>query len=92
MTWRDEAARVLRETDAQLPAEATFAQVRKAYRAAYPFGERACFPYKVWCEEQEFFLRRRFPRIYGPIDRQKLVDAAAAVGQELLFLEEKNEI
>lgn len=34
---------------------------RKAIRAAYPFGERAMFPYKVWLRE----CKRLHPWLYS---------------------------
>jgi hypothetical protein len=49
-TWRDHAgpiiAAVLVETVGQPETV-----IRKALRDAYPFGERAWWPYKVWCDE-----------------------------------------
>lgn len=49
-SWRDYAApiiaRVLKETAGQDEKA-----VRKALREAYPFGERANHPYKIWCDE-----------------------------------------
>jgi hypothetical protein len=48
--WRTRArslvAAVLEETKGQDERA-----VRKALRDAYPFGERAHYPYKVWCDE-----------------------------------------
>lgn len=50
MTWRDDAkpliARVL-AANAGKPAT----EVRRALRAAYPYGPRENWPYKVWCDE-----------------------------------------
>ena len=49
-TWRDIAkpiiAKVLYEN-----AGCSEKQIRKALREAYPFGERAMWPYKVWLDE-----------------------------------------
>jgi len=49
-TWRQVAApiifNVLRETEGRSERE-----IRKALRAAYPFGERKHFPYKTWLDE-----------------------------------------
>jgi hypothetical protein len=48
--WRAISARivydVLERTKGQTPAE-----IRKALKEAYPFGERAMHPYKVWLDE-----------------------------------------
>lgn len=49
-TWRDRARpiiiRVLEENKDKDEKE-----IRKALRDAYPFGERAMHPYKIWCDE-----------------------------------------
>ena len=49
-SWRDVArpiiAQVLQETAGQEEP-----QVKKALRDAYPFGQRAMHPYKIWCDE-----------------------------------------
>lgn len=49
--WREPAARVIRETLRKLPANTPLEQKRKAISAAYPFGERAMHPYKIWLSE-----------------------------------------
>lgn len=50
VSWRDRAkpiiTRVLAETAGQSDAD-----VRKALYEAYPFGERAMHPYKIWLDE-----------------------------------------
>ena len=53
-TWRDAAKvaiqKALREAEAQgLDTEAT----HKHVNAAYPFGERAYHPYKIWLSEMK---------------------------------------
>lgn len=50
--WRSEARRVIREVLKDNPDNP-----RKSVRAAYPFGERAHWPYKIWLEE----IRRALP-------------------------------
>lgn len=49
-TWRDSCKpiihQVLKETEGKTEKE-----IRMALREAYPFGERAYHPYKVWCDE-----------------------------------------
>jgi hypothetical protein len=56
--WRRAAApiieRVLIETAGRLDAE-----VRAALRAAYPFGERAHHPYRIWLDEIRIQTGRR---------------------------------
>ena len=49
-SWRERAApiitRVLAET-----AGADEKTIRRALKAAYPFGQRSMHPYKIWCDE-----------------------------------------
>ena len=49
-SWRDYArpiiVEVLKET-----AGNTEKEIKKALREAYPWGERAMHPYKIWCDE-----------------------------------------
>lgn len=49
-TWRDIARPIIREV-----LKATLGQpekeIKKALREAYPWGERAMHPYKIWCDE-----------------------------------------
>jgi hypothetical protein len=49
-SWRDIArpviAKVLAENEGKDEKE-----IKKALKEAYPFGERAMHPYKVWCDE-----------------------------------------
>ena len=62
MSWRETARpiieRVLRETAGQPEAA-----IRKALRAAYPFGPRSHHPYKQWCDE---VARQRRTGKYAP--------------------------
>lgn len=55
MTWTDQAAavirRVLADTKDQPPKERI-----KAVDAAYPFGERAYWPYKAWLKARRELL------------------------------------
>jgi hypothetical protein len=46
MKARNVILRVLRDTQGQSEAN-----VKKAISAAYPFGERAMHPYKIWLDE-----------------------------------------
>ena len=55
--WRTQADRVIAATLAALPPSATEAEARKALRAAYPFGERANYPYQVWLVAQREALK-----------------------------------
>ena len=60
--WSDTARRVIAEVHAAMPADVSFADRKAAIDAAYPFGERAHWPYKVWLRERRAYLRRFDPR------------------------------
>lgn len=49
--WNDIARRVIADTLATIPPGTPPHLVRKIVSAAYPFGERAMFPYKCWLVE-----------------------------------------
>lgn len=57
-SWRDIArpliAKVLQENAGKPDAE-----IRKALREAYPWGERAMQPYKIWIDEIKVQLGKR---------------------------------
>lgn len=61
-SWRDRARPVVAATLAALPPDATTQDKRRALRDAYPFGERAMWPYKVWCDEVRRQLGLERPR------------------------------
>ena len=58
MSWLERAREVIAAVDASLPADATFAERKKAVQAAYPFGPRQYHPYKQWCKAQREYLAR----------------------------------
>lgn len=49
--WRAVAKRVIAQTLAALPKDATSKQKREALFAAYPFDRREMHPYRVWRKE-----------------------------------------
>ena len=51
MTWRDYADEVLR------PLFAGREPTAQEIKDAYPFGERAMWPYKVWLQEVKWFKK-----------------------------------
>ena len=59
MSWRKRSAAVLNALRPQLEG-LDHEEQRKAISAAYPFGERAMHPYKVWLSE----CRVQFPHLY----------------------------
>ncbi|NLE06851.1 MAG: hypothetical protein GX638_18895 [Crenarchaeota archaeon] len=50
MTWRDRARPIIAAVIAANQGEDE-RTIRLALRYAYPWGERAMHPYKVWCDE-----------------------------------------
>lgn len=56
--WRAISRARIAEALAALPAGHMLADAKKAIYDAYPFGERAMLPYRMWCEEQRKALAR----------------------------------
>jgi hypothetical protein len=48
--WRSIAAPIIRKVILETKGK-TEKEIRKALIEAYPFGERAMHPYKIWCDE-----------------------------------------
>lgn len=70
MSWRDTANRVIRET-LEKHKPATEAEAKKLLSDAYPFGERAMHPYKIWLDAVKTALHRKYKIEAGvqlPID------------------------
>lgn len=65
MSWADHAAAVIAKVDASLPVGSTLEERVKAVDAAYPFGERANFPYKAWLNVRRNYLIRHGYRPRG---------------------------
>ena len=61
MSWQIAAARVIERCIAENP-EVDEPALRKIISAAYPFGERAMWPYKVWLAEVKYQLVHRAVR------------------------------
>jgi hypothetical protein len=49
-TWRDLAKPIIREVLAETQGLSE-KEIKAAIRDAYPFGERAYHPYKIWLDE-----------------------------------------
>lgn len=61
--WREHSREIIREVLAKLPATATPDEAKKAVSDAYPFGERAMHPYKIWLSEVRAQIEQRFPEV-----------------------------
>lgn len=59
-TWRDSAKAHLEEVIKDNP-NADEKTLKKLFRDAYPFGERAMHPYKIWCDQVNKTLATLFP-------------------------------
>ena len=57
-TWYELAMRRIKET-AETTDTDDVDELEKAIRAAYPFGERAHWPYKAWCRAVNDFMGER---------------------------------
>lgn len=65
-SWRESAREHIEAAAAKVqPGE----DLAKAISAAYPFGERAMHPYKVWCEEVAKFLGKHRAKVAAEQDR-----------------------
>jgi len=53
MTWREHARPIIAKVLADNKGK-TDKEIRVALRNAYPYGERAMHPYKIWCDEIKF--------------------------------------
>ncbi len=61
-TWRDHCRPIIAEVIREHGKE-DMKLVRKKLREAYPYGERAMWPYKVWCHEVRRQLGLTTPKV-----------------------------
>ena len=66
MSWRDDANATIRGVHSLLPTDVSLADRVKAIDAAYPFGERAMHPYKIWLDARAKYLVQ-----FGFVSRHK---------------------
>ena len=50
MTWREHCRPIIAKVIAD-NKDKSEKEIRKELRNAYPYGERARHPYKIWCDE-----------------------------------------
>lgn len=62
-TWRESASSIIRKVIVKTGTQ-DIKLLKQNLRAAYPFGVRKYWPYKVWCDEIRIQLghKKRFPR------------------------------
>ena len=50
MKWREHCAPIIAKVIEETGRD-DIKKLRKALKDAYPYGQRSCWPYKVWCSE-----------------------------------------
>ena len=58
MDWSRIARETVARVAATIPDETPLKERKKLIDAAYPFGERAYWPYKAWCKARRAYLER----------------------------------
>jgi hypothetical protein len=58
MTWGEQAFKAIHDALSALPDTATPLEKKRAIDAAYPFGERAFWPYKAWLKHRALTFKR----------------------------------
>lgn len=72
-SWRPIARRVIQRVIAEVGRDDE-ARLRKAISAAYPFGDRKHYPYKIWLDEvqrqlhPERFVHRAYTKRGGLVE------------------------
>lgn len=64
-SWYESAKTHIAKVISDLPADATFEQKKKAISAAYPWGERRRWPYKMWLKAQKEALFGTTKTVHG---------------------------
>jgi hypothetical protein len=59
-TWRDSAKAHISEVVRNNPG-IDLKAMKKKLREAYPYGERAMHPYKIWCDQVNKTLKVLYP-------------------------------
>jgi hypothetical protein len=54
--WAEIARETIERVSLSIPDDATLKARQSAIDAAYPFGERAYWPYKAWCKARRAYL------------------------------------
>lgn len=66
-SWYIAAVNVIHEATAALPQDMPLDERKKIVDAAYPFGERSMFPYKMWLKARRQYLARYGYRVDTPL-------------------------
>ena len=81
-SWRQSASPIIAKVIREHGTEDMKA-LRAALRDAYPFGERAYWPYKVWCDEvrAQLGLKKRKPKVVDGAPLPSLFDVPVTGGK-----------
>lgn len=66
-SWFDSAVETIHEATEGLPTDMPLDERMKIVDAAYPFGERAMWPYKMWLKARRQYLARYGYRVSTPL-------------------------
>ena len=80
-TWRDRARPIIADVIERV-GKSDLKALRKALKAAYPFGEFAYHPYKIWCDEIRFQLGTKVP---PAVKARQRIEATGDGSQGKLF-------
>jgi hypothetical protein len=80
MTWRDQARLIIARVIADV-GTADRRALRRALRAAYPWGQRQYHPYRIWCHE----IRVQLGDVEPPGRRARVRAVEPSRGQLQLF-------
>lgn len=64
MDWSRKSREVIAEVARDIPDDAPMKDRKRAIDAAYPFGERAYWPYKAWLKARKAYLSK-----FGPVGK-----------------------
>lgn len=78
MSWYDSAVETIRTATAGLPNDMPLDERKKIVDAAYPFGDRSMWPYKMWLKARRQYLARFGYRVELPLFEQSPLDRAKA--------------
>lgn len=78
MSWYDTAVETIRAATEGLPNDMPLDERMKIVDAAYPFGERKMWPYKMWLKARRAYLARFGYRVELPLFAQSPLERARA--------------
>ena len=64
-SWYERAWDYIAAEHEKMPADIDFRERKRWISAAYPWGERRMFPYKMWLKAQKEYLARHDPEPPG---------------------------